>query len=89
MGFTCCNCSKNDLFKSTIMEKINNQNEKPIENRNINEEFNNDSSSINSINNNSLREIKTPESTKNNINNSNILYNEEGIIDSLIRMRDK
>ena len=103
MGFSCCKCSGNALFKSTIVDIIN-QNEKPIENRNINEGINYDNDSINFIektkyptqrtsdkykkHNNSFRKSKLPDS-RNEINNVNVLYGEEGIIDSLIRIRDK
>ena len=107
MGFSCCKCSDKDLFKSTLIDPMNNQTEKPIEKIKINEQYNSDNNYVNSIvknkyptqrtsnkyknYNSSQRRAKIADSKNdiNNINNINILYSEEGIIDSLIRIRDK
>ena len=94
MGFSCCKCSKKNLKESLVLGLMNNQNEKPIENRNLKEVNNNDNLGDNSANNDTTQRTIDDKSKK-NINlkksivkgpkyNVSILYGEVGIIDSQI-----
>ncbi len=100
MGFSCCKCSKNNVFASMLIDDVTNPREKPIENRIIKKDSNFDNISENSTEKNKYSTERTNDNSKNNNsikknkifdsrdNYVNLIYVEEGIIDSRIRYND-
>lgn len=100
MGFSCCKCSKNNVFASMLIDDVTNPREKPIENRIIKKDGSFDNISENSTEKNKYLTERTNDNLKNNNsikknkiydsrdNYVNLIYVEEGIIDSRIRYND-